>query len=91
MIPATSHLANKFMTPDKRLNHADKIVEALKVIRQGSQEDIAQASGLDKYQVNKRLSEILGEGRIVIIGTKKLKSGLLGQLYGLPEGQMKLF
>lgn len=62
-LPSTSIEAYKKVTPEMLQGHYGKILKALKILGTANYEKIANAVGLDKHQVGRRLSEMEEEGR----------------------------
>lgn len=70
-LPDTSHEAyRKLKSTDERERHHAKIIEALQVIGMANYERIAAASGLEKHQVGRRLSELERDGKVYKSGVK---------------------
>lgn len=86
--PQTSLEAYHSLDPDNLSNLRDWIVDALKVIKQGTSEEIATHLKLDHGKIWKRISETVKEGRIVNTGAKKQnKSGRNAFIYSLPNSE----
>jgi predicted ArsR family transcriptional regulator len=73
--PETSHDAAASMTLAANRQCA-QVLNALRSIREGGAEQIAEACGLDAYQVRKRTSELQDAGLIETTGERrKTRSG----------------
>ena len=82
--PATSHAA---AVSAVALAHADRtrILAHLNAIWPGAAtyRDIADATGLERHAVGRRLSELRRAGMIVDAGERRMDSGRMGQLWAV--------
>lgn len=87
MIQPTSRAANDHMEEcGAKVNHKQKILNALSRIKQGNFERIAYYASLTESQVWKRLSELEKDGKIRKSGkTAILSSGDKGVIWELVE------
>lgn len=72
--PSTSHEAYEKVTPEMLSAHHKKIVAALTKLKAANYEAIAQAAGLDKICIARRLSELELKGLVYKPGIKTLTS-----------------
>lgn len=71
-LPETSHEAHAKVTKDMLTGHWGKIIDALKVLKLATYEEIAKSCKFpDKNMVSRRLKELEGEGVVYKPGTKK--------------------
>ena len=73
-LPKTSKEAFKQVTIRMLADHHKKIIETLKVLKEGIYEDIASFSGLDRHQIGRRLKELEEKQIIYKPGTQKKTS-----------------
>lgn len=74
-VPDTSKKAYK-QADELIPQHHKKIIAALRKIEKGNYEKIAEASGLDRHAVGRRLSELEGKQLVFRVGSKsKTKAG----------------
>ena len=87
IMEATSIAANRNMElSGKKITHSDKILQALRKIRQGNFERIAYFAGMTEASVWKRLSEMERAGKIRKTGkTSVLSSGDKGVIWEIIE------
>lgn len=84
--PPTSAEAFKSITEDQLRAIYKKIIDALRLIGEGSQEDIAAKAKVDREKIWKRLSELHNMGFIYRPGnTRVLRSGRKGYTWMLTE------
>lgn len=70
--PSTSHEAFKSVQPEMLAEHYRRILDAIKTLKIGIYEEIAQVAGFtDKNQVSRRLKELEGMELVYKPGTKK--------------------
>lgn len=71
-LPETSHEAHAKVTKDMLTGHWGKIIDALKVLKLATYEEISRKCGFsDKNMVSRRLKELEGEGIVYKPRTKK--------------------
>lgn len=87
----TSIIANRNMEQSgRKITHSDKILQALRKIREGNFERIAYFAGLTESQVWKRLSELETAGMIRKTGkTAVLSSGDRGVIWAVVDTPSK--
>lgn len=94
----TSIAANNRMNESgAKMNHKEKIYQALKKCKSGTFERIAYFASLTESQVWKRMSELESEGKVKKTGTfALLSSGSKGEVWQIvetpqPKVQIELF
>lgn len=90
--PSTSHSAHASVSKEMLENHWEKILNALKVLKLATYEELATHIGFkDKNQVSRRLKSLEGEGLVYKPGTKKLTtSGRNAFQYALVGSEVRL-
>jgi hypothetical protein len=82
--PQTSLTANKMATDEMRGEHYKKIIEGLGKLHEATSEEISTLVTLDKIQISRRMSELIGLGKIFNTGrTKPTRSGRPAATYRL--------
>lgn len=92
MLPDTSHAAHQSVTESMLTNHWGKILDALKVLKLATYEEIALFCRFpDKNMVSRRLKELEGEQMVYKPGTKKpTTSGRQAYQYALRNENVTL-
>jgi predicted transcriptional regulator len=87
--PTTSRLANEHITGNGgKVSHSQKILNALKKIKEGNFEKIAYYASMKESQVWKRLSELEKAGLIEkTTKTSILSSGDVGTVWRIAQQQ----
>ena len=81
--PQTSKIAAA-LARELRSAHRARILAALARIGTGTGIEIAQAAGLDRHQVQRRLGELVRDGALRLTGDLRLTpSGRPAQVYGM--------
>lgn len=82
--PDTSREAYKAATSEMIANHKQQILQALKILKQGTGEQIASRAKLNYWQIQRRLSELEREDMIFKPGLKlPTKTGRLSYVWQL--------
>lgn len=87
MTQPTSRAANQHMNDTgAKVTHRDKILTALRTLKEGTFEAIARYAQMRDSQVWKRISELERDGLIVDSGKKaRLSSGCMGIVWRIVE------
>lgn len=87
MTQPTSRAANRFMDDTgAKITHRDKILAALRNMKEGTFEAIARYAQMKDSQVWKRISELERDGLIIDSGKKaRLSSGCMGIVWRIVE------
>ena len=81
--PRTSGLAAEQRS--RTVSHKARLYAALESLGQGTYEEIAAEARLQPWEATRRISDLLEDGTILVVGQQKLSSGRLGQLYAIRE------
>jgi DNA-binding Lrp family transcriptional regulator len=78
--PITSHLAAE--RRDK-VSHRQRILTALEGLGYGTYQDIAEAAQMQPWECTRRISDLVQDGDVIVVGHRPLTSGRLGQVYAV--------
>lgn len=82
--PVTSHEAYKSVSPEMLSKHHEKIIKALRELHEGTYEELAIKTGMDKTQIGRRLCELERTSIVYKPGWKrKTSTGRNGFVYKL--------